>query len=127
MQVSNSHIQHKPLQAELHQVCTEGELGLKYRLRSSFEVQYTHTKAPVGGFLDSGPSITSSTFKCLCVVGAEVDVRISGHNATRLARDGKALSSPATEVWLPYARKNYFIVNLSQILLKDAVDDNLGE
>lgn len=127
MQVSNSHIRHKPLQAELHKVCTEGELGLEYRLRSSFEVKYTHTKTPLEGFLDSGPSITSSTFKCSCVVGAEGDVRISGPNATRLASNGKALSSPAMEVWLPHERKNYFIVNLSQILLKDAVDDNLGE
>lgn len=102
MQVSNPHIQQKPLQAHLHKVCTEGKLGLKHRLRSSFEVQYN---LPVEGFLDSGPSITFSTFKCLCVVGAEGDVRISGPKATSLASDGKALSSPATEVWLPRERK----------------------
>lgn len=43
MQVSNSHVQQKPLQAQLHKEWAEGELGLKSRLRSSFEVQYTHT------------------------------------------------------------------------------------
>lgn len=103
MQVSNSHIQQKPLHFQLHNVCTEGE---EHRLRCSFEVQYTHTKTPVLSFLDSGPSITSSTFKCLCVVGAEGDVRILGTSATRLASDGKVLFSPDMEIWLLHARKN---------------------
>lgn len=102
MQVSNSDVQQNPLQAQLHKEW----LGLKSRLRSSFEVQYTHTKTPLQGFSDSGASITSSTFKCSYEVGAEGDVRISGPHATRLASDGKSLSSPDMEVWLPHVRKN---------------------
>lgn len=61
-------------------------------------------------------------------MGAEGDVTISGPRATRLASNGKALCSPDMKSGCHVQERiNSLLVFLSQILLKDAADDNLGE